>query len=220
MRNNKTLIHVLFVAAFFSCFSSSAHAIDEPNGNYSSLILSYRSLVFATPVCVGNECHTELSGPAAVFSHQIIPNLAFGLSGSYAESSGNSSALKSSASSVFLEAIAGMGTFVDVGATIAALRSTLQVCLLNPTTCISNDDTGTDAGVFGMLFLDESKSTSITLNYDSISYKKSAHQSIVGASLVTILAEHHRLALSANQARDSSGKQLSAGYGFGYSYLF
>ncbi|KAF0206492.1 MAG: hypothetical protein FD173_182 [Gallionellaceae bacterium] len=220
MRNNKTLIHAFFVAAFCSCFSSSAYSIDEPNANYSSLILSYRSLVFANPVCVGNECRTGLSGPALVFSHQVIPNLAFGLSGSYAESNGRSSALKSSGSSVFLEAIAGMGSFVDVGVIVAALHSTMQVCLLNPTTCISTDDTGTDAGVFGMLFLDESKSTSVTLSYDSISYKKSTHQSIVGVSLVTILAEHHRLALFANKARDSGVKQLSAGYGFGYSYLF
>lgn len=222
MLNNKTLIHVIFVAAFCSCFSSSAYSIDEPNAGYSSLILSYRSLVFANPVCVGNECHTGMSGPALVFSHQIIPNLAFGLSGSYAESSGKSSALKSSCSSVFLQAIAGIGSFVDVGVIVAALRSTMQICLLNPTICASADDTGTDAGVFGMFFLDELKSTSVTLSYDSISYKKSASQSTVGVSFVTVLAEHHRLALSANQARDSGGNSLSAGYGygFGYSYLF
>ena len=220
MCSNKLFLQAVLCSLCCFFYIQNALAVEEPNANYSSLVLSYRSLTFATPVCIGNECHTGVSGPAVVFSHQIIPNLAVGLSGSYAQSSGNLSTLKASGSSVFLEVIAGIGPFVDVGAVVAALRSTMQVCLLNPTTCVSVDDTGSDAGVFGMIFLDELKSTSITLSYDSIAYTKSMPQSTVGVSLVTVLAEHHRLALFANQARDTSGKALSAGYGFGYSYLF
>ena len=205
---------------FYACCISSAFAVDEPNGNYSSLILSYRSSTFAKPVCVGTECHSGLSGPAVAFSQQIIPNLAIGLSGSDLQSNGTSSTLRATGSSVFLQVIAGIGRFVDVGAAVAALHSGTRVCLLNPSLCTSTDDTGRDLGIFGLLFLNNEKSTSISLSYDSIAYQNLADQSIAGLSLVTVLAEHHRLAVSIDQTQDSSGKAISSGLGFGYSYLF
>lgn len=158
--------------------------------------------------------------PGGAFSHQVIHSLVLGFSGSDLQSSGNTSTLKLSGSSLFVEVVAGIGQSVDIGAAVAALKSSVQTCLLNPTVCASVDDTGSDLGVFGMVYLDQGKSTSVTLSYDSISYQKSTPQSIIGVSFVTVLAEHLRLALSADTTQDSSGKSVSGGYGFGYSYLF
>jgi len=199
---------------------SSAHALDEPNDNYSSLILSFRSQSFSDPVCIGNECHTGWAGPAAVFSQQVIPNLALGLSGSYLQSSGASSSLTSTGIAVFVEAIAGVGSSVDIGASVAALDSKVQMSSSNPAFSSSVHDTGNDVGVFGKIFLTDTRSVSVTLSYDAISYQKASSQSVVGVSLVTIMAKHHRFALSVDRVRDSNGKLVSGGAGFGYSYLF
>lgn len=219
MISNKTVLQVFIGTILVAIGISSALAEYEPNDNYSSLVLSYRSTTFANPVCVGNDCHTGLSGPAAVYSQQIMPNLALGLSGSYLQSGGNSSTLKSTGGSVFAEVIAGIGRDVDVGASLAALVSTTELCSVNPDSCTSTQDTGTDVGVFGKLFLNDSKSLSLALSYDSIVYQKAPNQSVVVLSLVTVLAKHHRLALSFDRVRDSGGNAISGGYGFGYTYL-
>lgn len=195
---------------------TNALAEYEPNDNYSSLVLSFQSSKFAEPVCVGNECHEGVSGPAVVFARQIIPNLALGVAGSYLQSGGNTSSIKSTYGSVFVQGIAGLGSRVDVGASVAALRTTLELCSGN---CASASDNGTDLGVFGKVFLTDSRSVSAGLSYHAISFQKSENQSIVTLSLVTILAKRHRLALSVDRVRDSSGNAVSGGYGFGYSYL-
>ena len=89
------------------------YALDEPNGNYSSMVLAYRSSTLSTPVCIGGECHAELSGPAVLFSHQVILSLVLGFFGSDLQSSGNTSSLKLSGRALFLESISG-GDGVDV----------------------------------------------------------------------------------------------------------
>jgi len=198
---------------------SSALADYEPNDNYSSLVLSYRSTTFADPVCIGNDCHTGVSGPAAVFAQQVVPNLALGVSGSYLTSSGTSSKLTSTGASAFAEVIAGIGRRVDVGAVVAALVSNFELCSSNPDSCTSSNDTGTDLGVFGKVFVNDTRSVSVGLSYDSIAYQKSAPQSVVVLSLVTVLAKHHRFTLSADKTLDSGGNPVSGGFGFGYSYL-
>lgn len=219
MTGNKTVLQVFFGIILVATGIPGALAEYEPNDNYSSLVLSYQSTTFANPVCVGNDCHTGLSGPAAVYSRQIMPNLALGLSGSYLQSSGNSSTLKSTGGSVFAKVIAGISRNVDVGASLAALFSTTERCSINPDTCTSIRDTGTDVGVFGKVFLNDSKSLSLALSYDSIAYQKAPNQSVVVLSLVSVLAKHHRLALSVDRVRDSGGNAISGGYGLGYTYL-
>lgn len=220
MCSHKTLLPMILGGVFCVSAMSGALAVEDPNGDYSSLVLSYRNSTFATPLCVGNECHSGVAGPSITFSHQLIPNFAFGLSGSSLQSKGVTSTVESSGGAVFLEGIAGIGSFVDVGAIVAVLSSSTQICTTNPSVCASTDDTGTDAGIFGMAFLDEMKSVSITLGYDSIQYQKSADQSVVSFSLVTILAEHHRLAFSADRSQYANGNRISDGFGFGYSYIF
>lgn len=220
MSRHKTFPPILCAAICCACCTSGALALDDPNGNYSSLVLSYRNMTFADPVCVATECHTGVAGPAAVFSRQIAPNLAWGLSGSYLQSNGNVSSLKSSSGSVFLLAVAGIGPATDVGITVAALRYSTEICTVNPGLCTLNDDSGRDIGAFWTLFL--SDVLSMSLNYDSASYQYSANQSNAGLSMVAVLAEHHRLSFAANKTLERSGRPLSNGieYGFGYSYLF
>lgn len=202
---------------------TTALAEYEPNDNYSTLVLSYQSSRFAEPACIttgsGVECHEGVSGPAVIYARQIIPNLALGLSGSYLQSSGNISSIKSTNAAVFVQGIAGLGSSVDIGASVAALRTTLDLCASNPGVCSSTSDTGTDLGVFGKVFLNKAKSVSTTLSYNHISFQKSESQSIVALSLVAILAKRHRLAFSVDRSINASGTSVSGGYGFGYSYL-
>jgi len=219
MLSNKTVLQIIAGTMLCASGMSSALADFEPNDNYSSLVLSYQNTSFSNPVCVGNDCHTGVSGPAAVFSRQLMPNLALGLSGSYLQSSGTSSTLTSSNGSVFAALIAGVGRRVDVGTSVAALISTTRLCSLNPDNCTSTQDTGTDIGVFGKVFLNDDKSLSLALSYDAISYQNVPDQSVIVLSLVTVLAKHHRLALTADRTRDASGNSISGGYGLGYSYL-
>lgn len=201
---------------------SNAFAEYEPNDNYSSLVLSYQSTTFANPVCIGTidiECHAGLAGPSVVFARQIIPNLALGLAGSYLQSNGNTSSIKSTNGSAFVQGVVGLGRRVDAGASVAVLSSKIELCSSNPDSCATTSDTGTDLGVFGKVFLNDMRSLSVGLSYNSISFRKSESQSVVALSLVTILARRHRLAFSVDRVRDSGGNAVSGGYGFGYSYL-
>ena len=219
MHGTRKIFQIISGLTLCTLSIASAFAEYEPNDNYSSFILSYQSTSFATPVCIGGECHEGLSGPQVVFTRQIIPNLALGLSGSYLQSGGKSSTIKSSNGSAFAEVIAGMGPSVDVGGSVAILINSTQLCTAIPDSCLTISDNGADLGVFGKVFLKEDKSVSVTLSYDAVSYQQSANQSIIAFSLVTILAKHHRLALSVDRVRDTSGNAISGGYGFSYSYL-
>ncbi len=192
----------------------------EPNGSYSSFSLSYRSTTFSTPICIGTECHAGLAGPSMVYSYQFAPNFALGLSASYLQSTGSTSTLKSTGSSVFLQTIVDMGDQVDVGAVLAPVSSSLQACSTLTSICSVTGDSGIDVGVFGKVFLDEGRSSSIELSYDEIVYRQTARTSVIGLSLVTVLADHHRLALYADQIEDINGNNRSHNLGYGYSYLF
>ena len=219
----KASLQLLLGAALCLLGITTAFAEYEPNDNYSKLLLSYQSSKFAEPVCIdtvsGSECHEGVAGPAAIYARQIIPNLALGVAGSYLQSSGNASSIKSSNGSVFVQGIVGLGSSVDVGASVAALRTTLQRCISNTDACNSSSDSGTDVGVFGKVFLNNAKSVSATLSYNTISFQKSENQSIVALSLVTILEKRHRLALSVDRSINANGTSVSGGYVFGYSYL-
>lgn len=216
----RRLLQALYQAAMLATLAiSNAWALDKPNANYSSLVLSYQSTQFENPVCLSNECHTGVSGPVGVFTQQLVPNFALGLSGSYLQSKGNASSITSTGTSVFMEGIAGIGSSFDVGAVVAALNTSLDYCTSNPDNCVSTRDTGTDLGVFGTVFLGREKAFSIGLSYDAIRYRNSASQSVIGLSFVAVLARHHRLALSTYQTRNDAGNAVSAGYGLGYSYL-
>lgn len=219
MFSSKAILQIIFGTSLFIFGTSSALADFDPNDNYSSLILSYKNANFANPVCIANECHEGVSGPAAAFSHQIVPNLALGLTGSYLQSSGSESSIRLTNVAVFAQLIAGLGYRVDVGTSVAALSSSLQLCTLHPDRCSSTDDNGVDLGVFGKVFLNDMKNVSLALNYDTISYEKAQAQSVVMLSLVTVIAKHHRLALSVDRSLDSNGNSISGGYGLGYSYL-
>ena len=210
-----------FAFGFSLCMIGISQSFADyyPNDNYSSLVLSYQSSAFANPVCINNECHKGVSGPAGVFSYQIVPNIALGLSGSYLQSSGNVSEIVATTGSVFVRGIAGVGRSVDIGASLAALRTNLELCSSNPASCSSSADKGTNIGVFGKYFLNDIRSMSVGLSYNYIAFQESPNQSIVTLSLVTILAKHHRLAFSVDKILNSNGTSVSGGYGFGYSYL-
>lgn len=217
----KTVLRTVLGVFVFVNAMSAAVAQIEPNSSYSSFYLSYSTTTFANPVCIGNECHTGVSGPALAYSYQFVPNLAVGVSGSSAQSLGNSSSLKLTGGSIFVEAVMGVGSYMDIGAIASPLFTTLEKCSTLTSACTSTDNAGTDIGVFGKFFISEHKATSIELGYDAVSYQNSPGQlSIIGISLVTVLAEHHRLALSASHARDSNGNATSDNFGYGYSYLF
>lgn len=219
MHGNQTIAQLIFGAALALFGIANAQADYEPNDNYSTFVLSYQSSTFGDPVCIGAECHEGVSGPAAFFARQIISNLALGLSGSYLQSNGSSSSIKSTNGSVFVQGIAGLNSRVDVGASVAALRTTLELCATGPSACASSSDTGTGLGIFGKVFLNDAKSLSATLSYDTINFVKSPNKSIVALSLVSVLARRHRLALSFDKTLDASGRPVSGGYGLGYSYL-
>jgi hypothetical protein len=216
----RNIFHAINLAAALAILTTSnAWALDKPNANYSSLVVSFQSTKFESPECLSNECHTGVSGPTGVYSQQLVPNFALGVSGSYQQSKGSTSSITSTGTSVFMKGIAGIGTSFDVGVVVAALNTSLSYCSTSPDSCFSTRDTGTDLGVFGTVFLDRDKAYSIGLSYDAIRYQNSANQSIVGLNFVAVMAKHHRLALSTYQTRNDSGGAVSAGYGLGYSYL-
>lgn len=218
--NSKKSAFQLILGTTLAVFGmANALAAYEPNDNYSSLVLSYQSSRFSEPICIGGVCHEGVSGPSLVFAHQVIPNLALGLAGSYLQSSASASSINSSYGSVFAQGIVGLGSQVDVGASVAILRTTLELCVTNPSACASTNDSGTDLGVFGKVFLDRMRSVSVGMSFNRVIYDKSASQSIVALSVVTVLARRHRLAFSVDKSIDASGNAVSGGYGFGYSYL-
>lgn len=220
MHNKKIMRQWLVGIMLFGLLFSNAHAAYEPNDNYSSLILAYQSSAFSSPVCIGAECHEGVGGLAVVYTRQLfVPHFALGASGSYLTSTGNTSSIKSSNGSVFMEGIAGLGKRVDVGAILAALSTTLERCSTTPSGCNSTPDRGTDVAIFGKVFLDDIRSVTVGLRYDYITYQKASTQTIITLSLVTIIAQHHKLAFSVDRVRDSNGSAVSGGYGFGYSYL-
>lgn len=219
MHLNKIIIRLSTGIVLGALACTSTYAQYEPNDNYSTFVLSYQSSKFSTPVCIGGECHDRISGPVVVYARQIIPNLAIGMSGSQLQSSGISSSIKGTNISLFVQAIAGMGNSVDIGTSVAALHTSTELCTSIPSACTSSSDIGTDIGVFGKVFLTEHKTVSVNLSYDAIYFEKLPNQTIIGLSLVGIVAQHHRLAISTNSVRDASGNEISGGLGFGYSYI-
>lgn len=219
MHSSKITMQSLIVILFGVFGSTSVMAQYAPNDNYSTFVLSYQSSKFSTPVCIGGECHDRISGPVVVYARQMIPNLAIGVSGSQLQSSGISSSIKGTNVSLFVQAIAGMGNRVDIGTSVAALHTSTELCTTIPNSCTSSSDIGTDIGVFGKVFLTEHKTLSVNLSYDAIFFETSPKQTIVGLSLVGIVARHHRLAVSTDSVRDASGNEISGGLGFGYSYI-
>lgn len=212
-------MHIILALILFALSSTNALAQYEPNDNYSNFVVSFQSSTYSTPICFGGDCHAVVSGPAVYFARQVIPNLALGLAGSQLRSQGRATSIKATSISAFAEAIAGMGPSFDVGASLALLNASTELCISIPSSCVSSSDNGSNVGVFGKAFLTESKSVSLTLSYNSIYLQQSPNESVIGLSLVTILAKRHRLAFSTDRVRDSSGNDISGGYGLGYSYV-
>lgn len=219
MHCNRSIPNLILAIALCAFGSTGALAQYEPNDNYSTFVLSYQSSKFSSPICINGECHESVSGPAVVYARQIFQNFALGMAGSQLQSSAKSSSVTSTNVSVFLQAIAGMGPGFDIGASVAGLNTSTELCTVIPNACSSASDIGTDLGVFGKAFITEGKTLSLTLAYDAIYYQKLPNESIIGLSLVGILAKHHRLALSVSSVRDQSGNEISGGLGFGYSYI-
>lgn len=219
MRCNKIFIPLAIFLMSNAFVCSNAFAQYEPNDNYSTFVLSYQSSKFDTPVCAGGECHDNIAGPVVEYAHQIIPSLAIGMGGSQLQSSGKLSTITSTNVSLFVQAIAGIGPKVDIGTSVAGLHTQTELCTTVPNACTSTSDIGTDVGVFGKVFLTEKKTVSVALSYNAIFFKELPNQTVIGLSLVGILAQHHRFALSTSSVRDQTGKEVSGGLGFGYSYV-
>lgn len=209
------------ISVILACTLNVAYAQGTPNGSYSAFSLSYRNTTLSTPICVANECHSALAGPSMLYAYQLMPNLVLGAALSSVQSTGSSSTLKSTSNSFFIESVAGLGSYADVGVLLAPLATSLQACSTLIPSCTVTNDSGIDIGVFGKVFLDETQRNSIELSYDSVSYQRSATQTfIIGLSLVTVLGDHHRFSLAAEQIQDSNGNNTSNNLGYGYSYLF
>ncbi len=219
MNCNKQYRQVIFSFVLFAVGIANAQANFDPNDSYSSLLVSYQSSKFADPICINLDCHTGVTGPAVVFSHQLVPNFAVGLAGSYLSSSGQTSSINSTTVSAFAEAVVGLGYRFDVGTSAALLSTTLQLCTSYTSNCSSVSDTGNDLGVFGKVFLARDRSVSLKLGYHAIALKNSADQSVITLSLVAIVARHHRVAISMDRDPKSTGNAFSGGVNLGYSYL-
>ena len=213
------MFNIFYLLAYISLSMASSFAEYEPNDNYSSLILGYQSSTFANKICIGSDCHEGVGGPSLTFARQVIPNLALGFSGAYLQSTGNSTSIQATNGSLFLQGIVGLGRQVDLGASVAALSTNLQLCSTTPDVCTSTRDTGSDLGVFGKVFLNDKKSLSVGLSYNTIRFQKTSNQSVIGLSFVAIVAQHHRFDLSLDRVRDADGNAVSGGSTFGYSFL-
>jgi hypothetical protein len=219
MRSHKAILQLVLGMMLAMLGTAHARTNLEPNDNYSTLVLSYQSSTFATPICISTDCHTGVAGPAVIYSQQVIPNLALGLAGSYLQSKGQNSSINATNASAFAEVVLGLGPRLDVGTSLAYLTSSLELCNSVTSVCDTAHDSGTDLGVFGKVFLTETRSVSLMLSYHALALKQSTDQSVIGLSLVTIIAKHHRLALAVDRVRDSGGSTVSDGASFGYSYL-
>lgn len=200
---------------------SSALADGEPNGNYTYAGVSVNSTTFATPVCVGTECHKGLGGLGLDVSYQIIPNIAILLNSGASQSTGNQYTLKSSGGGLFVALIAGVGSVADVAVILGSISSTSQICTTSSNVCSSYSDTGTDVGLYGKLWLNEDKNFNVGLGFENYSYSKSTTKYTTAVfSLAAIPADNHEFDLSVSNTNDSNGKAVSSGVSLGYKYLF
>lgn len=197
----------------------TAHAAYEPNDNYSTLVVSYQRSTFANPLCIGSECHEGVAGPSAVYARQLLPNFAAGLSGAYLQSSARTSTLKSTYVSGFAQVMVGLGRIFDVGASFSVLGTSFEACNTLTAICTTAEDYGNDIGVFGKMFLTDTRSVSLTLSYDTIMLHNAPNQSVAALSLLTIVAKQHRFRFSLDRVYDSSGNPVSGGAGLGYSFM-
>lgn len=197
----------------------AAQAAYEPNDNYSTLVVSYQRTNFSSPICIGTDCHEGVVGPSAVYASQVLPNLALGLSGSYLQSSGRSSTIKSTSASAFAQVLAGLGRKFDVGASFSVLGNSLQLCNTLTAVCVTADDYGNDIGVFGKFFFNDTRSFSLMLSHDTLLLHNAPNQSVAALSLVAIIARQHRFRLTFDRVYDSSGNPVSDGASLGYSFV-
>jgi hypothetical protein len=220
--NSHKKLRKVGASIFLIAFSiSTALADGEPNGNYTYAGVSLISSTFATPLCVGTECHKGLGGVGLNLAFQVIPNVAVSLSSAAAQSTGSQYTLKSSAGGIFVEFIAGLGSSVDIAAILGSLSSTAQICTTSSNVCNSVSDTGSDFGLFGKLWLNESKNINVGLGFENYSYSKSTTKYTTAVlSLSAIPADNHEFDLSVSNTNDSNGNAVSSGVSLGYKYLF
>lgn len=205
----------------FGLCVSTVLADGEPNGNYTYVGSSIYSTTFATPVCLGTECHKGLVGFGLDLAYQIIPNVAISYSVGSAQNKGSLYTLKSNGGGLFIAIIGGIGSSVDVAAIIGSLSSTSEICINSSGVCNSFSDTGSDVGLIGKVWLNEGKNVNIGLSYDNYSYSKSTLKYSTSAlSLAFIPAHNHEIDVVVSNTMDSNGKNVSSGLTLGYKYLF
>lgn len=218
MVGNKIIYQVIIstVLCVFSIANGYAQGIGEPNGKYSSIGVAFISNTPENPLCIGTDCHKELMGAEFGLSYQVIPNLVIGLSSASAQSNHSNSNISATSGELYLGLVVGIGAVVDVGAKFGSFSSTTKVCTMSPSTCSSGDDTGSDLGLFGRVWIDPQKTVDIGLSYN----KSSTKYSTWAIGITKLILEHHELNASTYKTVDSNGFNASSGYSLGYSYLF
>jgi hypothetical protein len=218
--------HILCSAstiAYIALTSHAAHAQEnrDPNGNYTHARISLNGTSFATPICVGYECHHGMDGAGIDVAYQIIPNVSISLSSNASQSTGRQYTLKSSGGAVYIAFIAGLGNLFDVGAAIGSISATSNICSATTSTCATYSDTGSAAGLFGKAWLNGAKNVNIGLGLDTYSYSKEAEKYYTTSfSISFIPADNHEFDLTGWSTNDSNGYEISTGTSLGYKYLF
>lgn len=205
----------------FALSVSTALADAEPNGNYSYAEISLGKSTFANPICIGTECHTGLGGLGLDVAYQVIPNIAISLNSGASQSTGSQYTLKSSGGGLYIAFIAGIGSALDVAAILGSLSSTTQVCTTSSNVCSSASDTGSDFGLYGKLWLNESKNINVGLGFENYSYSKSTTKYTTAVlSMSAIPADNHEFDFTVSNTKDSNGQAVSSAVSLGYKYLF
>jgi hypothetical protein len=222
MKSSIMVLQTFLVIFLFVFSASTVRAEYEPNTNYTSIGVNNYATKFETRTCLTNgvatECHSGVAGASASASFQIIPNIAISYSGSTAWSNSTYTSISSSGSALFLTAIVGLGSYVDVGAGVGSLSSSTKYC---GSSCVTTSDTGSDVGVFGKVWLSEGKRVNLGLAYESFSYSKSVIKyTATSLSLGILPAANHEIDIVAGGVSDSNGYAVSSNFSVGYKYLF
>jgi hypothetical protein len=197
-----------------------------PNGNYSSIGLSLSRTKYADAKCPYVECHDGYGSFGLNVSYQAIPNLIVGLDSDWGQSNGNTSTLKESLGGLYVGFVMGVGSSFDIGGMLRPVTKQYASCV--GSLCVSNEESGTNVGVFGKWWVNDTKTFNIGLNLDSYRYANGStnpngatQYSSSALSVSYLLAGHHEFSLAGARTRDSAlGSDVNTSSNLTYNYHF
>ena len=207
---SKNLIKTVSIGALL--LTSAAYA-EKPNFSYSSLGLSIGSVSYKDDICIGGSCTSTASASGVDGSLQLGDIFVLSLSGTAMKLDASAWNADISAGEFGVGIALPVSNTVDFNAGISSASIDVDTCGFG--SCVKESDTGTRFGGGLRAWLNDTKTFSGSVGYNTFKASKSTDRvNSYNIGIAAWLKTHHKLSLSYGSNSDATSTA------FGYSYVF